>query len=608
MTSDIVLTAALRNNLLSLQDTQNNINATQYRLSTGKKVNSALDNPQSFFAAQTLNNRAADLNKLLDSIGQSIEVIKAADNGVTALTNLVNQAQALAQTAQTAVTTGSTQASATGTTSLSGSTLLNTLNGFSSSGNDQIAISVTDPAAGTLAVDGTVALGTAKGGLITIANNWTVQDLIDNINDINSRAGTGGNAPLATAAISASLDSSGHLSFAATNGGTLHVQFISNNATTSKASVGQSIANSLGFNGIAKINLNGAGAVGSTDTVDFTARASAAITSNKLYVNATGTLAQTSTLLTQLEDSAGNSLIGNGATTNLNAADTLILKVGGKTSADLLHYTSTGGQSYSATTSTIGSLVDAINHDSTINSLVTATFDTTTGQISISAKDASATDVQFQFTAATANDSFSKATALYASGLGFGTQALTTAGESKAQETVRFGAASGQLASLQTQYDSVLGQIDALVSNGDTGYQGTNLLNGDNLLTTFNENRTSTLTTTGVTFTSGGLELTSANFGNVSNVTQALTQLDTALSTVRDFGSTLATNLSVIQTRQTFTNSLINTLQEGAGNLVNADQNEEGATLLALQTRQSLGVTALSLASQSNQSILRLFQ
>jgi flagellin-like hook-associated protein FlgL len=602
MTSDIVLTAALRNNLLSLQDTQANINATQYRLSTGKKVNSALDNPQSFFAAQTLNNRAADLNKLLDSIGQSIEVIKAADNGVTALTNLVNQAQALAQTAQTAVTTGSTQASAQGTVSLNGSTLLNTLNGFSSGAGDQIAISITDPAAGTLAVDGTVALGTAKGGLVTIQANWTVQDLIDNLNDINSRAGTGGNAPLATNAISVSLDSSGHLNFAAVNGGTLKVQFISNNNTTSKASVGQSIANSLGFNGIAKTDVNGNSA-GSTDTVEFTARASASISSNKLYVNATGTLAQTSTLLSALKDSAGNAI-----TTISSTSDTLKLKVGGKTSADLFGYTSTGGTTYSSTTSTIGSLIDAINHDSTINSLVTASFDTNNGQIIITAKDASATDVQFQLVGP-ALQSLSLSTAVYSNGVGFGAGTLTTAAnQTTAQDTVRFGAAAGQLASLQTQYDSVRAQIDALVTNGDTGYQGTNLLNGDNLLTVFNEGRTSTLTTTGATFTSGGLGLGSANFGNANSISSSLDQINAALDSVRNFGSTLATNLSVIQTRQTFTNSLINTLQEGAGNLVNADQNEEGATLLALQTRQSLGVTALSLASQSNQSILRLFQ
>ena len=100
MTSDVVLTAALRNNLLSLQNTQNSIDTTQFRLATGRKVTSALDGPQSFFAAQTLNNRASDLTRLLDGIGQSIQVIRAADNGVTALTTLVEQADSLAANAK----------------------------------------------------------------------------------------------------------------------------------------------------------------------------------------------------------------------------------------------------------------------------------------------------------------------------------------------------------------------------------------------------------------------------------------------------------------------------------------------------------------------------
>ena len=80
-----------------------------------------------------------------------------------------------------------------------------------------------------------------------------------------------------------------------------------------------------------------------------------------------------------------------------------------------------------------------------------------------------------------------------------------------------------------------------------------------------------------------------------------------ALNEVRSFGASLANNLSIIQTRQTFTQETINTLKAGASALTDADLNEEGATLLALQTAQQLGVTSLSLASQSQQSVLRLF-
>lgn len=163
------------------------------------------------------------------------------------------------------------------------------------------------------------------------------------------------------------------------------------------------------------------------------------------------------------------------------------------------------------------------------------------------------------------------------------------------------------MAKLEQDFNKIRDQIDALVSNGDTGYRGTNLLNGDDLQTVFNEDRTSTITTKGVTFTSEGLGIKEANFSNATNVEGVIDAVRDALTSVREFGSTLANDLSVIQTRQTFTTSLINTLKEGSDKLVNADQNEEGAKLLALQTRQSLGVTALSLASQSQQSILRLF-
>ena len=113
--------------------------------------------------------------------------------------------------------------------------------------------------------------------------------------------------------------------------------------------------------------------------------------------------------------------------------------------------------------------------------------------------------------------------------------------------------------------------------------------------------------TEGVTFTADGLGLSEANFSRQDAVDGALAEVRSALEAVRAFGSTLANDLSIIQTRQDFTTNLVNTLQEGSDKLVVADQNEEGTKLLALQTRQQLGVTSLSLASQSQQSILRLF-
>ena len=100
MSGDIVLTAGVRANLLQLQKTADLITATQTKLATGKRINSALDNPINFFTAQGLQNRAGDLSNLLDSMSSGISTIQAANNGITSITKLVQSAQALTSQAQ----------------------------------------------------------------------------------------------------------------------------------------------------------------------------------------------------------------------------------------------------------------------------------------------------------------------------------------------------------------------------------------------------------------------------------------------------------------------------------------------------------------------------
>ena len=107
--SDISLTASMRTNLLSLQNTQSLMDQTQERLSTGKKVNSAIDNPSSYYTAQSLTNRASDLDSLLDSMGQGIQTIQAANEGIEAITSFVQQAKAVANTARDTPATASVE-------------------------------------------------------------------------------------------------------------------------------------------------------------------------------------------------------------------------------------------------------------------------------------------------------------------------------------------------------------------------------------------------------------------------------------------------------------------------------------------------------------------
>ena len=162
---------------------------------------------------------------------------------------------------------------------------------------------------------------------------------------------------------------------------------------------------------------------------------------------------------------------------------------------------------------------------------------------------------------------------------------------------------------LATQFDALLVQIGQLA--GDAGFNGINLLGGDSLTVNFNEDATSTTTVTGVDYTNANATLAIANAGNwqtSSALDTASDDLTAALTTLRSEAQTLSANLSTVQIRQDFTKATINTLQNGSAALTLADSNEEGANLLALQTRQQLSTTALSLSAQADQNVLRLFQ
>src|SRR5690349_4353484 len=173
MASNITLSAGVRANLLSLQNTAQLMQTTQNRLATGKKVNSALDNPMNFFTSSSLSARASDLGNLLDAMGTGIQTIQAANNGLTAITSLVNQLQATVSQARgdstaAAITPGSLDAGAANT-----STQAN--NQLSSNIGNGVNVSV-----GTYNhVNATVSTLTASGGTYTTdlsASTFSVND------------------------------------------------------------------------------------------------------------------------------------------------------------------------------------------------------------------------------------------------------------------------------------------------------------------------------------------------------------------------------------------------------------------------------------------------
>ena len=163
---------------------------------------------------------------------------------------------------------------------------------------------------------------------------------------------------------------------------------------------------------------------------------------------------------------------------------------------------------------------------------------------------------------------------------------------------------------LSTQFDALLTQIGQLAT--DSGFNGVNLLHNDTLTVVFDETGNSNVAVTGADYTNAttGLGINGAanNWAAPADVSAASTQLTAALTTLRAESQTLSASLSTVQIRQDFTKATINTLQTGSSDLTLADSNEEGANLLALQTRQQLSTTALSLAAQADQNVLRLFQ
>jgi flagellin-like hook-associated protein FlgL len=382
MAQDINLSASIRTNLLSLQSTNALFERTSERLSTGLKVNSALDGSSAYFTAKSLNNRAGDLAALKDGMGQAIQTLKAADKGIEALTTLVSQAKTIAEQAKEA----SSQ---------------------------------------TSKIESTVAASTTN--------------------------------------TASTLMSAAFTSLSVTN------TFV--------------------------IAVNGAG----TTTITFSA------------------------------------------------------------------------------TNTIQSILDQITATDTA---ITATYNTTTDKIEIAGS--AGTEVTISTTSA----NFGVAT---------GTTVFGSTGS------------GSSVTDLEADFEKVMAEMNKIYQ--DAGYKGVNLINGNDLTVTTNENQT-TQVITSATLNVTGLGFTAAtvSWSTASNIDTSITEATTALSTLRTTASGFSADLGLLNVREDFTGELIETLEAGAGLLVNASLEEESANLLALQTRQSLGTSSLTFANQVQNSVLALFR
>lgn len=558
MSSDVVLTSALRSNLLSLQSTQRLIDTTQLRLATGLKVNSALDNPQNFFASQSLNNRASDLSRLLDGISQSIRTVETADGGITALTGLIEQSQAIVNQARDELAASEGEARLVG------------------------EVDLRDLATGDLVAD----LGIADGATLDIittdnaGNQITQQVTIDAGDTAESFAAeiTNTFADNENGEITASINDQGLLVIESSDGRSFRLV---DEATTAITQAG---LDALGIGDFfSQETRTGAG------TTDLTATIVAGNTVSTISLfEGGGDIVEAGDQIdgTNYTDADGNTAL------SLTAGASLGLTVNFADGTNVT-FAGTAGETFQ-------DFVDNVNGNTGLDGFVEASFNSNTGQLSLTALSDEVSSVEFNFAGATAADEINL-------GLGdpSGNLDPITAGAGAEDIAIRFSNSTSALDSLANDYNTLRSQIDDLVA--DAQYRGINLLNGDDLITFFNENNTSRLITEGVDFTANGLNLTEATFRSSEQIELTATQARDALGSVRSFGSSLANDLAIITARRDFTEQTINTLQAGADDLTVADQNEEGANLLALQTRQQLGVTSLSLAAQSQQSVLALF-
>ncbi|SHN82889.1 flagellin [Bradyrhizobium erythrophlei] len=262
-----------------------------------------------------------------------------------------------------------------------------------------------------------------------------------------------------------------------------------------------------------------------------------------------------------------------------------------------------------ATTITISSTVAAGN----VNSIAAFNAALTTAGLGLTASLASDGSITLTSNNDNASQTLTTGTTAAANNIaisGTDTAALVTPTGGAAGKPLADPNSQSTRAGLVSQYNNIIAQITT--TSQDSSFNGINLLNGDDLKLTFNETGTSTLSINGVTFDAAGLGLSpltaGTDFLDNSSANAVIAKLATSSDQLRSEASALGSNLSIVQIRQDFAKSLINVLQTGSSNLTLADSNEEAANSQALSTRQSIAVSALALANQSQQSVLQLLR
>jgi flagellin-like hook-associated protein FlgL len=499
---DITLSAGVRQNLLALQSTASLLSTTQEALSTGKKVNSALDNPSNFFTSQSLNNRANDLNALLDSIGQAQQTVNTAEQGITSLTNLVQSAKSIATQALQATTGTVNYTAITGGVAIPADT------------TQAVGTNTVTSATGSIVASHQASTTLDAAGLANLQNGDTLTFQLGSGTVFTATFTTG--AGTTTAGIfnsAADLKAilAADFGTAATATGTTGVTVTSNDLTNDFTIGGSGAAHARGGN--VTDFASTAHTVGDALTVTDAAGHTASFHYVASGANAAaGTFSDETSLNAAINDPASN--VHANVTAALSGTDQLALSatngitVGGNIGTALGFGTTQYSANFNATLSAVppGNLTVQVG----TNAVQTITFGSANGQVNTKAELQAAlaglTDVTGSLTSSGDIQLAPTSSATVTVGGDTGTLGGLglTAGVNTPVGTV-VSAATAR-ASFQAQYNDLLVQIDQLAA--DSSYHGINLLNGDNLKVVFNENSTSSLTIKGVKFDSAGLGLT----------------------------------------------------------------------------------------------------
>ena len=639
MGNNISLTASMRSNLLSLQNISRQVSSTQNKLATGNKVNSAIDNPSSYYTARSLNNRANDLDALLDSMGQAVSTIKAATTALETGATFLEQAAAVATSAlETAKIPGKEWFASQDNVSavVSNWSELKAALDSGQAGNIVILGNITAEDTITLkAGQNLVGIGyygvsepdTDKysqisfdleklgvtDGIKTQADNLTISDIsikATTRKSVSSQVVNFANTSnhilqnvdiLMDAGEQDAFSSNSITSFAIINGSNIGIYGVNSIAETT-AVTDRNVHNVGIFSsdihvfGELNINLLQLSSYGiGTTTLNVENNAVLNIKSSDCGIN--GSVSNFNGNA-QVNIDASQALVYG--THNINDKSTVNIKSGvavtsykngAQESKVILNINSTSAQ-VNIQTSTLFR-----------NPGNTNTFNAISGsQMSVNGKVYKA-DSQISDNTMT-NNTMPTGMIEVTGAVADPVPNLDWLKEQNANRNMGYDYKSDSAANSQT-YAGILQQYDSIIK--DSSYKGVNLLKDEKLNVRFNENGNADLNVNGKDMSSNALGLSTVDWQNQGDIAQSLQEIASALKNIRAFTAELGNNYSIITNRQEFTENLINILTEGADKLTLADMNEESANMLSLQTRQQLAINSLSLASQASQAVLKLF-